>query len=69
MTATTGVPAPRDPMHDRPVKPTVDELRREVETIYGRTLHGERVAATAEARGAFHLVAAWLDQLLWPVTP
>jgi hypothetical protein len=59
---------PEDPIHARPAKPSVDELRYEIQSLYGLVQHGERVAVNPEARNAFHLVSAWLDRILWPRT-
>jgi hypothetical protein len=65
-TDTGAAPRPRDPMHDRPTRPNLDELRHDLESLHGRALHGERTAVNPAARNAFHLMAQWLDQILWP---
>jgi hypothetical protein len=61
--------SPQDPMHDRPAKPTADELHHSMESLYGLCQRGERTALAPEARHAFHLMSSWLENALWPVTP
>jgi len=54
-----------DPVHDRPAKPTTDELRHDLESVHGSLLRLERTAATPQAAGAFHAAAQLVSDLLW----
>lgn len=57
-----------DPAHTYTPAPSLDDLRHDVQTVYGRLLHAEHDAeASHDAAGeaAYHHAAALLAQVMW----
>jgi len=67
-TGTGTVPRPRDPIHDRPATPSMDDLRHKLQTVHGAILHAAHLAeqtGNSAVAGAHYADARIIADLLW----